>query len=274
MPIGDDVVILTTMDERTTDRNVAIVTYFFPPLGGVGVRTSPEVRTLLAQIRVEARNLTRHAIRRIEITDPALMNTVPRQLEVHRSFILEPSGVYRRLAGMIGRLRRAVRPSSAPPQETAGPGDFAVRPVAPLIAKAYRGLARVLFFPDEHLVWIPFAIRSIRAANRRRHHDAIVSSSPLSRRTSSPGWLDPAGPHGSPTFAILGSETRSPRGSVAPSPAQQEDRALDRDGCGPLCVHDGFVPCRLRIALSEVSGSVRCLGERLRPERSAAAIGR
>jgi glycosyltransferase involved in cell wall biosynthesis len=166
---------------QAAGRRVAMVTYFFPPLGGGGVQ-----RTLK-----HIANLPQHGWQPVvitprdpvyEIRDPKLVDGVAPGLEVHRSFILEPSRLYRwvvKVTGYRGRrsTSKLVRLAVEVPHTdrvVPGAGNIGVRPRLGLWAN----IARIAFFPDEQLGWVPFALRSLVRANRSRRIDALYSSSP------------------------------------------------------------------------------------------------
>jgi glycosyltransferase involved in cell wall biosynthesis len=173
------------MTDTPRPRRVAIITYFFPPLGGVGVQRVLKWATYLPRFGWQATIITPRDPG-YEITDPDLGRDTPTDIEVHRSFILEPTRVLRRLVRLV-RQSRAGHPEAASPSEAA-PADetptTATTDRSPVLvltgwsARTAQHLARWLFFPDEQLSWTPFAIRSLRAAGRAEAIDAVISSSP------------------------------------------------------------------------------------------------
>ena len=150
-------------------KRVLVVAYFFPPLGGGGVqRTLKHVRYLPAMgwdpIVIAPRKPG------YEIRDEPPADSLSPGLVVERSFIFEPWWpVFRRLQAVVRSARR-FRPaaSSTPgaPPEQGAPHGRAVR------------FAALVFFPDEHLTWIPFAVRSALRSHRREPASAIYSTSP------------------------------------------------------------------------------------------------
>lgn len=171
-------------DPAPPKRRVAMVTYFFPPLGGGGVQRILKQATYLTRsgwlpVIFTPRNPV------YEITDPKLVEAVPQDLEVRRSFLFEPSRIYRwlvRVTGYAGRRRLATR--ARPVNGGARPegGTRTAKTPRPIPNRQRLGLwasvARIVFFPDEQLTWVPFAVRSIRTAARARRFDAVLSSSP------------------------------------------------------------------------------------------------
>lgn len=172
-------------------RRVLMVTYFFPPVGGVGVERSLKHVIYLPERGWEP-VVVAPANSSYRIVDPATEARIPPGTEVHRAHGLEP-GHLRRLVGRLAG-RAASASSSAPASETAPtsiPGvGAAAGPGAP---SAARGAAGVMlrrlnaawawaiprtFFPDEQVGWIPGAVAAGRRAAVAGQVDVIYSSSP------------------------------------------------------------------------------------------------
>ncbi len=169
-------------------RRVLLVTYFFPPLGGGGVqRTLGHVRHLpqagWQPIVVTAKDPG------YEIRDPDLLTLVPPDVEVHRSFIWEPSRFYRWLVSASGYARhkatseaqRRERERAAPPSrpgEREGSAGSGNREGARRQAGLWASLARWLIFPDDQVTWLPFGVRSAVQVVRSTDASAVYSSSP------------------------------------------------------------------------------------------------
>ncbi|HYM83426.1 MAG TPA: glycosyltransferase family 4 protein [Candidatus Dormibacteraeota bacterium] len=147
-----------------------MVAYFFPPLGGVGVQ-----RTLKF-----VRNLREAGWRSVVLTaadppypvrDPGALAEVPGDTEVVRTRCPEPAGLVARLAP---RHTSARATTSRPAVARIGPLRAALRAGASWWIR----LARAILFPDEQVLWHPFATRAARAVMQRRRIDAIYSTSP------------------------------------------------------------------------------------------------
>lgn len=152
-------------------RRLLMVAYFYPPLGGAGIQRTLTFSRYLPDygwqpVVITPRNPG------YEIRDEGALAKLPPGIEIERSFIFEPWWpIYRRLQ-RLGRLRR---PGSTDPAVDGAPTSAnAPRPGQ---SRASR-VASLVFFPDEHLTWIPFAVRSALAAHRRRPAQAIYSTSP------------------------------------------------------------------------------------------------
>ena len=170
-------------------RRVLCVAYFFPPLGGVSVtRMVAFVRHLPNagwDPLVLAPRGTAYPLR-----DPAGLAAVPPHVPVVRASSPEPQGARRRLAGLWRRLAPRIErigpmvPNVGSNHREGRSGDR-VRTTGSRIPRLRRPtlawLRRVLFFPDDQVLWIPFAVRAGRAMLAGNHVDAIYStSSPVS----------------------------------------------------------------------------------------------
>lgn len=182
-----------------------MVSYFFPPTGGVGVQ-----RTLKF-----VRNLRAEGWRSIVVTpaDPAypvrdlgLSAEIPDDTEVVRTACPEPAGLAGSLAGSLAGLlgRRGATAGSARAEASADTAARGRRRAGPFRAALRTGgrwwtrLARVFLFPDDQALWWPFAARAGRRAHARHAVDAIFSSSPpftshligrSLRRTTGRPWI-------------------------------------------------------------------------------------
>jgi glycosyltransferase involved in cell wall biosynthesis len=179
-----------------TERRASVITYYFPPLAGIGVQRTLKHVVYLPDSGWRPVVFTpRGAAYRL--TDEASLADLPASLEVHRSFCYEPARL-RRALGRLVRLRRGL-PSSAGPRATARTDSA---PTDSLAGSRLSGLwawtVRLLFFPDDQVLWVPFAMRSAIAVQRRRPSQVLYSSSPpvtthliaglVSRRTGTP-WV-------------------------------------------------------------------------------------
>jgi len=147
-------------------KRVLIITYEFPPMGGIAaVRISKYVKYLprfrWKPVVVTVDNAPTN------IPDPGLLEEVPPGLEVHRTFSLEPT----RLVRVVRKLARAGRG-----EKTIEAGNAAYS----FTGLPFGMLTRIkgLFIPDEKIGWLPFALASSLHAIRAGGVEAIFSSSP------------------------------------------------------------------------------------------------
>ena len=178
-------------------RRLLVVSYFFPPLGGVGVQ-----RTLKYGIHLPAAGWQPVVVTPRDaaywVQDPESVARLPPELEIHRSFCYEPT----RLRRAMGRLLRAAIAGStgiagavsgtgaaseaggATGTETvaatnSGAGEGASRSGPLRVAgELWSRAVRFVFYPDEQITWVPFALRSGLKVHRANPVDAIYSSSP------------------------------------------------------------------------------------------------
>ena len=153
---------------------VLVVTYYFPPLGGVGVQRTLKYITYLPRwgwqpIVVTPRNPA------YTVRDASLLDVLPPDLEVHRTASLEPgqlhNAIIRRLGGEgTGSSGAATDPAGRP----AGAGRL-----ARLVSKSRSLWGRIwnaLLFPDAQIGWVPFGARAGRLANRGPGFDVVYST--------------------------------------------------------------------------------------------------
>jgi glycosyltransferase involved in cell wall biosynthesis len=139
--------------------NVLLVSYSFPPVGGVGVlRAASLARYFPAEgIRLDvltARNASAVG------TDPTLLNGIPAEVTVHPTFSLDiPFG----LKKAIKRLITGAKPPSG--QAGAKPG---------LLKKVIGNI----LLPDPQVTWLPVLSRAARRIIKKRKIDLVLITVP------------------------------------------------------------------------------------------------
>jgi glycosyltransferase involved in cell wall biosynthesis len=168
-------------------RRVLVVTYYFPPTGGIGYVRTLKYVTYLPRWGWKATCLTvkdaGYGLRDIDS-----LRRVPADLEIVRTRSVEPAKLRRLLGRAVRRVRpphagggtgtaalvatqAAVPPAPVPPeaeQATARPG---------LASRIWSSVVRQIFFPDQQVGWIPFAVRAGTCAVRRDGVEVIYSTS-------------------------------------------------------------------------------------------------
>ena len=151
-----------------------MVTYHFPPVGGVGVERSLKHATYLPEhgwepVVVAPRNSG------YRIVIPESVERIPPRTEVHRTTTVEPAHVRRAVARLLGRGTPAGTASTAarPPRGSDRPGGL-----RSVLNRAWALAVPLVLFPDEQLLWAPGAIRAGRAVHEQHPVDLIYSSSP------------------------------------------------------------------------------------------------
>jgi hypothetical protein len=138
-----------------------IVSYVFPPAGGIPVQRALSFAKYLPRLGVPVHVLAA-ANPSSPVRDPALLAHVPPDVAVTRCLTLEPPfGLSKKLWSLIGRLRGAKSPAAAP-AGGAGLGGFLQK----------------LLTPDPQVLWTPLAIRRASSLIRRRRLDTVLVTAP------------------------------------------------------------------------------------------------
>ncbi len=145
--------------------NVLLITYMFPPLGGIGTPRALAFARHLPRHSCHLRVLapTKPALRDM---DPELTNLIPKEVGVHRAWNPElPISVRDRISGYVRPSLDAaeLNPASAPSRKTGG---------------VLRSWVQRALFPDPQVVWLPFARRKARAIIHRDCIDRVIVTVP------------------------------------------------------------------------------------------------
>jgi glycosyltransferase involved in cell wall biosynthesis len=154
-------------------RRVLIVTYFFPPVGGVGVQRTLKYATYLPRWGWEPA-IVAPGDPAFPLRDRSLMDTLPADLEVHRTASLEPGKMPVAMARRLG-AGRAGKGAVASDIGTTNRGGFGSKVLRKMTVGWNRVWGAVLF-PDPTVAWRPFGVRAGRRAHRDRPVDVIYSS--------------------------------------------------------------------------------------------------
>jgi glycosyltransferase involved in cell wall biosynthesis len=160
-------------------RRVVVITYFFPPVGGVGVQRTLKFVTYLPRWGWDAVVVTPRDPGYL-LRDPSLVAEVPAGLDVRRSLSLEPTRLVRAIRG---RAEPRLSPDAGVAAMSGGglARRERIGPVARFLAAGARLWNRAwgaILFPDEAVAWLPFALRAAVVAARSTTVDAVYSSSP------------------------------------------------------------------------------------------------
>lgn len=146
--------------------NVLLITFSFPPAGGVGVLRATSLAKYWPadDVRVDvltARNAP--AVGR----DEALLKQIPSTVTVHRTWTLDlPFAVRKRLKALLFRGGAAkTQVAQAPTQRPS------------LLGRIKRVVANLLL-PDPQIGWLPFAYPAARRIIRKRNIDVVVITVP------------------------------------------------------------------------------------------------
>lgn len=149
--------------------NLLIVSYVFPPAGGITVQRALSFAKYLPGCGLNVHVLTA-ANAASPVYDPGLLQHVPPQVRIHRSFTPELPFYFRKKLWSLfaGGQKPASsgRPAGTP--KNAPPG---------LKARAAASVRR-LFSPDPQVVWVPFAVRTASRIIREHNIDYVLTTAP------------------------------------------------------------------------------------------------
>lgn len=146
---------------------VLLISYLFPPAGGVGVLRALSFAKYLPQYGHEVHVLS--ALNpSVPTLDPDLLRHIPPQVTLHRAFTPELSFHFRQ------KLWKLMSPARSDPSQPVP----ATR--TPQTGLKYRlgNLARRFFSPDPEVVWVPFALRQARRIIRNHGIDTVLVTVP------------------------------------------------------------------------------------------------
>jgi glycosyltransferase involved in cell wall biosynthesis len=130
-----------------------LISYLFPPVGGIGVQRALSLAKYLPQCGFEV-----HVLKATNaggpVYDPDLVRQVPSGVRVHEAFTPEiPFAIRQKL---WARLNKPAAPENGAPP--AGPG---------FVKRLLTGTARRIMNPEPEILWVPFALRKARQIVKR-----------------------------------------------------------------------------------------------------------
>jgi len=148
--------------EPSRHRNLLLVTYQFPPIGGSGVQRAVKLARYLPRAGWRAHVLSAGHTH-YPLLDPMLTRDVEKETTVHRACGLEPAALATTLCRQLGRNGHA-------PDWLTGLED-----------RVYWRLESVcdrLKLPEAEMLWVPAAVRQARRLVDRFGIEAVVTTSP------------------------------------------------------------------------------------------------
>jgi glycosyltransferase involved in cell wall biosynthesis len=145
-----------------------LISYLFPPVGGIGVQRALSLAKYLPECGFEV-----HVLKATNaggpVYDPDLVRQIPSSVRVHEAFTPEiPFAIrqklWARLSGGSNQNPAAVAAPSAS-------GGFSVK-------KLITGTAKRIMCPEPEILWIPFAMRRARQIIRRFGIDTVMVTVP------------------------------------------------------------------------------------------------
>ena len=145
--------------------NVLLITFSFPPAGGVGVLRALSLAKYLPESGIRLDVLTARNAPSVG-KDLSLLEQVPANVTIHRTWTLDlPFALRKALKGLVGGSGRPSAPAVAPPTRRS-------------LKQRLRTLVGNLLLPDPQIGWLPFALPAARRTIRRRSIDAVVITVP------------------------------------------------------------------------------------------------
>ena len=146
--------------------NALLITFSFPPAGGVGVMRALSLAKYLPGDSVRVDVLTARNAPAV-IRDEALLAQVPASVRVHRTWTLDLPFVLRKaIKKLLSRSGGKATPTpSAKVEPSAKPN-----PLKAFVAN--------LLLPDPQIGWLPFASRAAARIVRKREIDAVIITVP------------------------------------------------------------------------------------------------
>jgi glycosyltransferase involved in cell wall biosynthesis len=151
------------------DSKLLLISYLFPPAGGIPVQRALSMARYLPQNGYEVHVLCCRNPG-VPTLDPSLVKRIPPEVRVHRVFSPELPFSVRQAAWAVLAPRR----KAAPPAEQAS--RPAGRPSA--IKQGVQAVMRRIFCPDPEVLWVPFALRRARRLIREHGIDTVMITVP------------------------------------------------------------------------------------------------
>jgi glycosyltransferase involved in cell wall biosynthesis len=147
-------------------RKILLVSYLFPPVGGIGVQRALSLAKYLPQFGYEV-----HVLKATNaggpVYDHGLMRHIPPQVKVHQALTLEvPFAVRQKLWSKLSGNGKPLGNRSGPPSAA---------------KRLVTGAIKRILCPEPEVLWVPFALRKASAIVRRYGIEcALVTVPPFS----------------------------------------------------------------------------------------------
>jgi glycosyltransferase involved in cell wall biosynthesis len=154
--------------ENMNDRSLLLVSYTFPPFGGVGVHRALSLVKYLSALGWKIHVITARNPSAVG-SDPGLLTQVPESVTVHRTWTID--------------LPFAVKKALKKVMSGGGEAEAArAEPVAPGGAPSFKGrlvqAVKDFLSPDPQVLWLPTAIREAERVVRRNRIRAVLVTVP------------------------------------------------------------------------------------------------
>ncbi len=151
--------------------NVLLITFSFPPAGGVGVLRALSLAKYLPESGCRVDVLTARNAPAVG-RDESLLRQVPGSVTVHRTWTLDlPFALRKGVKKLLSR--RASEPSSAHAAEPSASVS-----TSRSLLRRVRSFVANLLLPDPQIGWLPFALPAARRIVRSRQIDVVIITVP------------------------------------------------------------------------------------------------
>jgi glycosyl transferase family 4 len=148
---------------------ILIISYLFPPAGGIGVQRALSLARYLPDSGFEV-HVLRASNAAAPVFDPGLSKRVPSSVQVHGSFTPEaPFWLRHTVWNWLSRRKKAGAEEKTPAAPASGSGG--------LKSLATRAIRRILS-PEPEVLWYPFAQRAASRVVRRFAIDTVMVTAP------------------------------------------------------------------------------------------------
>jgi glycosyltransferase involved in cell wall biosynthesis len=162
-----------------------IVSYWFPPTGGIPVQRMLSLARYLPQYGIEVHVLTPRNPPAPQL-DPSLLKLIPPGVTIHRTFTPMPPSKLRRAIWKLLSPRAKAGTGKPVEARKSGGGGWKSWP---------SNIVRRLLSPDPEVVWTPFARRKARQIVKRYGIDTVMVSAPPFSSFLVGNWLKREFPH-------------------------------------------------------------------------------
>src|ERR1700730_10113919 len=140
-----------------TRDKILLISCYFPPAGGIGVQRALSLARYLPQNGFKVFVLTARSS--VPTVDAELMNRIPQEVEVHRTWTLEPP--FRLRKKLWSRLNSSQ-------------GSAAAKKTKSIVTRKLKQL----ICPDPQVLWFPFAIRRASKLIRKKGIRTVLVTAP------------------------------------------------------------------------------------------------
>lgn len=156
-----------------TDSKLLLISYLFPPAGGVAVQRALSMAKYLPHDGYEMHVLCcRNPA--VPNLDPSLLKSIPPEVHVHRVFSPElPYRMKQAVWGLLSSKRKAGGPATQTPRPAGKPSGIKTG-----IQAWIQAWMRRVLCPDPEVVWVPFALRRARQLVRQYGIDTVMITAP------------------------------------------------------------------------------------------------